>query len=70
MLNVFRAFDNELISAPFIEEQTGMELFLSNSILDDFESHELIHATNIDEFNGGWQYSLSAKGRKILLTRT
>jgi hypothetical protein len=70
ILRVFRKNDGELISAPLIEHHTGLEIIVINSILADFEKYNLIHATNLDEFEGGWQYQLSDKGRKTALKFT
>jgi len=39
-------------------------------ILDDLKKYHLIYETNLDEFEAGWQYQLSDKGRKILMEQT
>ena len=69
-LRVFRANDGELISTPLIEQSTGLETIVINSILADLKRHNLIHATNLDDLNGGWQYQLSDKGRKLIIKTT
>jgi hypothetical protein len=70
ILKVFRTNDGELTSVPLIEQHTGLESIVINSALDDFEKHNLINATNLDDFNGGWQYQLTEKGRKTALKFT
>ncbi len=70
ILKVFRENDGELTSVPFIQQFTGLETIIVNTILDDFEKYDIVHATNLDEFEGGWQYQLSDKGRKTILKLT
>lgn len=70
ILKVFRSNDGELTSVPLIEQLTGLETIVINSILDDFGKHNLINATNLDELNGGWQYQLRSEGRKKALKFT
>jgi len=67
ILKVFRANDGELISVRLIEQLTGFEIIVINSTLADLEEHNLINATNLDDFRGGWQYQLTDKGRKTIL---
>jgi predicted transcriptional regulator len=67
ILKVFRSNDGELTSVPLIKFHTNLETIVINSILDDFEKHNLINATNLDEVNGGWQYQLTDKGLKTVL---
>ena len=70
ILKVFRENDGELTSVPLIQQITGLETIIVNAILDDFVKYDIIHATNLDEFEGGWQYQLSDKGRKKILKST
>ena len=70
VFKVFRRNEGKLISASLIEKLTGMEIVVINSILNDLEQYNLIHATNLDDFEYGWQYQLSNKGRKALLNFT
>lgn len=70
ILKVFRENDGELISIPLIQQYTNLETIIINPILDDLEKHKLIRATNLDEFNGGWQYQPTGKGKKIILKNT
>lgn len=70
ILKVFRSNDGELASVPLIEHITGLEKIVINSILDEIAEHKLINATNLDEYNGGWQYQLTALGRKTALKLT
>lgn len=70
VLKVFRANDGELTSVPFIQTSTGLEPIIINSILDDLEKNKIIHATNLDNFNGGWQWQLTDKGVKTIIKYT
>ena len=70
VLTVFRNNDGELTSVPLIQQFTGLETIVINSILDDLNDHKIINATNLDELEGGWQYQLSGKGRKLILKLT
>lgn len=70
ILKVFRSNDGELTSAPLIEQFTGLETIVINSILDHLEKHNIINATNLDDFNGGWLYQLTENGREIALKLT
>lgn len=70
ILKIFANNDNSLISVHFIEQLSGLESFVINSALDDLSEYGLIYAANLDEFEGGWQYQLSDKGRKILMQQT
>lgn len=70
ILKVFRSNDGELMSVPLIKQLTGFEIIVINSMLSDLEEHNLINATNLDDFNGGWQYQLTNLGRKTALKFT
>jgi len=67
ILKAFRSNDGELLSVDDLTYSTGIETFKINLILDELVSQSIIHATNYDDLNGGWQYQLSDKGRKLII---
>ena len=70
ILNQFKKYESEHLSADSIQGLTNIEPVRVNVILTDLVEHDLLIETNTDEIRGHWLYILSEKGKKYLQEHT
>jgi len=70
ILNQFRDYNGEQLSADDIGGITNIEPVKVHAILTDLVEHDFLVQTNTDKPRGDWLYKLSGNGRKYLQEHT
>ena len=66
ILNQFRDYKSEQLSADNIGGLTNIEPVKVHAILTDLVEHDFLKQTNTDKPRGDWLYKLSEEGKKYI----
>lgn len=70
ILNQFRDYKGEQLSADDLGGLTNIEPVKIHAILSDLVEHDFLVQTNTDKPRGDWLYKLSVNGRKYIQEHT